>query len=547
MYISNDKSLISQNQVLSDNNTKNSENLELCNINNMTKPEIIIKYYKDKQSHINQVGYFRSTHNQIRKDKNTKKFKKINTTKYSTVLQEYADYNDYEYTCTGLNSHWREMVVIDSDDNSFGKVPLLYLKEANLEPNLQKVKKSNGHSQTYFLIEPYQLSSGRFVNGKYVETKYWDSWEKWKALTKMMNHSFGGDICYTGYNCQNPFYEDENTHTDCYHDLNKRYTFDELYDFMIKNFYSDVTNINLYLAAMRKKALARKSCSSKLLSNLDKQTKIIIKYLNTENTNKLPEGIVREIISETSKAFDRSINERIFVTTSKICKSFWMRDKLNYDNLEEISKTVFNNYMYEDNAEGYTTAEVIQRINNDVIQIIRMNDNNEMQWDKVGYTKKQREISLKIRQNKMNQKISRFKDILIELSSKDNISVFYKKNGSINLSELSKYAESRYYILFNEHLNIRVIEKYLKNILNSNPRILLNKTISDNNKQKYKIDENTEYKALTYADKQKIFSEYLKNPDSHMVSVRLHYSYSTVSRVVLQIKLSEIYAKRKVA
>lgn len=547
MYTGNNKSLISQNQVLSDNNTKNSENLELCNINNMTKPEIIIKYYKDKQSHINQVGYFRSTHNQIRKDKNTKKFKKINTSKYSTVLQEYADYSDYEYTCTGLNSHWREMVVIDSDDNSFGKVPLFYLKEANLEPNLQKVKKSNGHSQTYFLIEPYQLSSGRFVNGKYVETKYWDSWEKWKALTKMMNHSFGGDICYTGYNCQNPFYEDENTHTDCYRDLNKRYTFDELYDFMIKNFYSDVTNINLYLAAMRKKALARKSCSSKLLSNLDKQTKIIIKYLNTENTNKLPEGIVREIISETSKAFDRSINERIFVTTSKICKSFWMRDKLNYDNLEEISKTVFNNYMYEDNAEGYTTAEVIQRINNDVIQIIRMNDNNEMQWDKVGYTKKQREISLKVRQNKMNQKISRFKDILIELSGKDNISVFYKKNGNINLSELSKYAESRYYILFNEHLNIRVIEKYLKNILNSNPRILLNKQISDNNKQKYKIDENTEYKALTYADKQKIFSEYLKNPDSHMVSVRLHYSYSTVSRVVLQIKLSEIYAKRKVA
>lgn len=94
MYTDNNKSLISQNQVLSDNNTKNSENLELCNINNMTKPEIIIKYYKDKQSHINQVGYFRSTHNQIRKDKNTKKFKKINTTKYSTVLQEYADYNE---------------------------------------------------------------------------------------------------------------------------------------------------------------------------------------------------------------------------------------------------------------------------------------------------------------------------------------------------------------------------------------------------------------------------------------------------------------------
>ena len=57
-----------------------------------------------------------------------------------------------------------------------------------------------------------------------------------------------------------------------------------------------------------------------------------------------------------------------------------------------------------------------KRINNDVIQIIRMNDNNEMQWDKVGYTKKQREISLKVRQGKMNQKISRFKDILIELS-----------------------------------------------------------------------------------------------------------------------------------
>lgn len=185
----------------------------------------IIKTYKSEQSLMNQQGYFRLCYNQVRKDKSTTKFTKIKTAGYNSLLQEMYEYNNNEYICAGLNSFEREVVVVDNDDDSFGKTTMNSLNILGLVPHCQKVK-PNGHSQTYFFIEKYHIGSAGFLNGKYYENDNFENHEKWKRLTKMMNYLFDGDLGYTGYNCQNPLYINANVTS--YKNITKKYTFDEL-------------------------------------------------------------------------------------------------------------------------------------------------------------------------------------------------------------------------------------------------------------------------------------------------------------------------------
>jgi hypothetical protein len=100
----------------------------------------LIKTYKSEQSYLNQQGYFRTNTNLVRINKQSNKFIRVDTRIYSSLLQEMMDKHEYEYICAGRNSHIREVVVIDSDDTSFGKDTLNKLKAFGLEPHCQKIK-----------------------------------------------------------------------------------------------------------------------------------------------------------------------------------------------------------------------------------------------------------------------------------------------------------------------------------------------------------------------------------------------------------------------
>lgn len=409
----------------------------------------IYKYYKNEQSYLNQKGYFRLTHNQVRLNKETTKFTKIETSGiYTSLLQEMQDKNEYEYICAGLNSFEREVVVIDNDDETFGKSTLESLKALGLEPHCQKVK-PNGHSQTYFFIEKYKIGSAGFSNGKYYENDDFENHEKWKRLTKMMNYLFDGDLGYTGYNCQNPLYINANVTS--YRNINKLYTFDELYNFCLDKM-SNIDNLDLFLKKMR-----TISMSNKKHTKQNKDVDIVIIFKDKKEvriqstfsiiTNESLSNIDTEATMDYSiKQVDKSIDNQIFISTCCTCKSFWQSGKLDWNNFEYISKTAYNDYTDSYFAFDYTTEELINRIRNDVQQIIYNNTYGKMDWNKVGYTKKQRMLSLKIRKDMHQYKLHTILSIITNES----------------LSE-RKIAE-KYYEITKEKIGQATVHRILKEI-----------------------------------------------------------------------------------
>lgn len=374
----------------------------------------IIKTYKNEQSLLNQQGYFRLCYNQVRKDKSTTKFTKVKSIDYNSLLEEMYEYRDNEYICAGLNSFEREVVVIDNDDETFGQSTLNSLKKLGLVPHCQKVK-PNGHSQTYFFIEKYQIGAAGFQNGKYWEKDNFENHEKWKRLTKMMNYLFDGDLGFTGYNCQNPLYN--NAKVVSYKNITQKYTFDELYNFCLDKM-KDIDNLDEFLKKMRIYTKTKKT----IISNEDK-VKIIYKFKDKEinndishsstvNNNKCPnledidiEATVEATIDNSIKIVDRVIDTEIFVSCCQTCKSFYQSGKLDFANFDYISKTCYKDYTDSYFAAGYSTEELIGRIRNNVKQIIYNNIYGKMDWNKVGYTKKQRELSLQVRKDKHNNKL----------------------------------------------------------------------------------------------------------------------------------------------
>ena len=408
----------------------------------------IIKTYKSEQSLINQQGYFRLCYNQIRKDKSTTKFTKIKTAGYNSLLQEMYEYNDNEYICAGLNSFQREVVVIDNDDESFGKTTMNSLNILGLVPHCQKVK-SNGHSQTYFFIEKYHIGSAGFINGKYWENDNFENHEKWKRLTKMMNYLFDGDLGYTGYNCQNPLYINANVIS--YRNITKKYTFDELYNFCLDKM-SDIDNLDEFLRKMRKLTLSGK----KIHKDENDKIKIIYKFKDKDNqintstsiitNNSLSEIDVEATIDNAIQEVDRTINEQIFISCCQTCKSFYLSSNLSFNNYEYIAKTCYKDYTDSYFASGYSTEELINRIRANVRQIIYNNNVGKMQWNKVGYTKKQRELSLKIRKEKHTNKYNTILSIIT--------------NNSLSQRKIAE----KYYEITNEKISQSTVGIILKEI-----------------------------------------------------------------------------------
>ena len=348
------------------------------------------KTYKSKQSYLNQQGYCRTNTNLVRINKESNKFIRVDTTKYSSLLQEMMDKHEYEYICAGRNSHIREVVVIDSDDTSFGKNTLNKLKAFGLMPHCQKIK-NNGHSQTYFFIEPYQISAGTFTDHTYYETDFFENHNVWKRLTKMMNVLYAGDVCYTGFHCQNPLYDGANVVS--YKNVNQLYTVSQLYNHCIQ-YFEDPNNLDYYFSYLRKQALLTKGNKQKV----ENAQKTIIHFLEDTQSQVLPQSVVESVLDETINAYEDSIDKRIFIVCCQVAKSFKYHNALNANNFDIICRTAYQNFTKQDSADGYSCVDLIDRIRADIQQIIYFPSYN-LDWDKVGYTNEQRARSLETRRS----------------------------------------------------------------------------------------------------------------------------------------------------
>lgn len=438
-------------------------------IENKTIREV---YYKSRQAYDNQRGFFRAYFNQVRENKEAK-YKKVDTRKFNRLIEEMVYYNNMEYICAGLNSFEREVVVIDCDDEDRGEKTLKLLEIANLEPHLMKIK-PNGHSQFYFFIEKFYIGEARFKNGKYYENDFYDNHQKWKWLNRRINILFNGDVGYTGYNCQNPFFKNAEVYE--FRSLNNLYTVDELCDKvnqLLSNqeilHYVNETICKFYSERKTSTKTATKKILTKVHFLDEEEAERLAEESREELKRKLNELCankkitskeeVDELINEIEHISENSINKRIFVICSQICKSFWTRGLLHNKNyFDEIVDTCLSNWNYQDNALGYTFYQLKTRIMNDIYQIQHKDLHNTMLWEKVGYTNKQREFSLKTR--RINAVDKRKKVLKI---FNDNINTFksLNKSKSLSLNAICTLIKSMYKITYKDDISISSIRLYL--------------------------------------------------------------------------------------
>ena len=436
-------------------------------------------YYKSRQSYENKRGWFRSYFNQVRENKEAK-YKKVDTTKFTNLIYEMLHYENMEYICAGLNSFEREVVVIDCDDTDRGELTLKLLKEANLEPHMMKVKK-NGHSQFYFFVQKFYIGEGGFYNGKYYETDFYDNHQKWKWLNRKMNVLFNGDVGYTGYNCQNPFFKDAESYV--FRSLDELYTVDELCERVNELLSNPVileyVNETIYKFYSERKQNTK--ATQKILTKVHFLDEEEVERLAQESREELKRKLqeiaekkkitnneeINQLIDEIEHISSNFINKRIFVLCSQVCKSFWNRGLLhNEEYTDEIVNTCLSNWNYQDNALGYNFHELKTRIMNDVYYIQQRDLHNTMLWEKVGYTKKQRDISLKTRRMTMIMKKTRVMKIF-----NDNIDNFkaLSKVKSLTLNTVIKFIKANYKMIYNEDISVSSIRLYLikqyKNII----------------------------------------------------------------------------------
>ena len=429
-------------------------------------------YYKSRQSYENQKGYFRLHFNQVRENK-TSKYKKVCTEAFNFLIEEMKFYSKMEYICAGLNSFERECVVVDCDDTDSGAKSFRLMKEKNLFPHFIKIK-PNGHSQFFFFIEKFFIGTAGFNNGEYYEIDYTEQHEKWKWLTKRINLLFNGDAGYTGYNCQNPFFEDGEVIA--VKPLDELYTVDSLVN-EINGFLSDPVTLDYVNSELRKYYSERKQNSTekvkreiKKIHFLDEELREVLlqssqeelkqKLLELHSKKEIIEKI-DDVVEELLKLKQDSINKRIFVLVSQICKSFKIRGLLhNKKYFDEIVRTCLQNWFHQDNAVGYTFYQLKKRIQHDIYCIQVKDLNNEMQWDKVNYTDIQREKSLATRRKIMISKRKKVYKIF-----NDNTEKFNKAS----LDYVFNFIVSEYKRLYDESISYSTVRNYLikqyKNIL----------------------------------------------------------------------------------
>ena len=132
----------------------------------------------------------------------------------------------------------------------------------------------------------------------------------------------------------------------------------------------------------------------------DGTTDSLESFLEDTHSQVLPQTIVESVLDETINAYEDSIDKRIFIVCCQIAKSFKYHNALDADHFDIICRTAYQNFTKQDSADGYSCADLIERIRANIRQIIYFPSYN-LDWDKVGYTNEQRARSLETRRSQM--------------------------------------------------------------------------------------------------------------------------------------------------
>lgn len=420
---------------------------------------------KDKST--NQFAHLRTSgFKYYDKKAKTYKIRKVNTDLQPQVNEDYTslekffkDIHNLEYTCAGLNSYEREVLIIDCDDTDYGKGTREKLEKYGIEWDYQKIKSSNGHSQTgIWLDKPVMIYSSYYdgAEGRVVEEHYPEVHDMYKRVYNYLNFIANGDLMYTGFNCQNPYFEAEYTHTEWNTKKKERHTL-EWYDQKLKSIVSSAEFLKAHeeAYAQKKKPVRKLQKAKELIEETFVKGK---DETDEEFDQRKREAYAVEVIA-IEKQGNKSVNYTILQEVQRAMKyclehntPFTLRMATSrvdylYHRAEAMSAKFAAEKNYDkarafDMFEGYTLDEALSRAMNDYHQLIQ-GKLKKTDLSKIGYNPLQRNLSEEVRNIKMMTKAVRVLDIA--------------KSGDLSERQISaKYEE-----LYGEPIHKTTVRRYL--------------------------------------------------------------------------------------
>lgn len=387
-------------------------------INSVASEESLAKkehrFYKSRQSFNNREVYRKANTMPCAANKNDKR-KSVTTSKYSDIREFYKEYSEYKYVAAGLNSTVRQYIVIDIDDSdrTSDEIAREIEKIIGKKPNVIKVNPLNGHKQAGLFLDCQIVVKHIEIDDLgYATLTNTTSHNDYLNLVRALNSAIpGGDVCYTGYVCQNPYNDPENTIT--YHDelFNPDVLLVQLKHYFIGECCSELSNKD-------KRLMLKAFDSGEWWKDRKRRQKSIEKIVKKDNFYKDEEdckinAIMKkldkcidsiQLLNEKGYGYKNSYDKKYFVLTSQVLKRWKLQASKDIEDKNELithlKKNIHNmvNEVKENiiidcpEGTGYTSLEETNRITSDFYQLIGNYDN--IVWDKISYTPKARMMSL---------------------------------------------------------------------------------------------------------------------------------------------------------
>ena len=306
------------------------------------------------------------------------------------------------YISAGRNSLSRNVLVADVDDPSWTSERIKAELEAKgLKPSYVREHLSNGHKQVGFLFNEIQIKKAVRREGKPLSLERIDgNFQAYTAAYRALNSIIlPGDPGYTGYNCQNPFYESGEWKTEWIDAEPKEF----------KGLFAEIAEAaqsgKPRPAAKKKESPSKPSKSEPVfLDELESEIEALERRLSA-----ISERIEKKLLhSQEKNKYDNSYDKLYFVTCTQVANRWRKMEKLSERFVPLMAEEALANMDYL-GPTGYSDSEAKGRVLHDLNQILKdaKSESPAVDWSSVGWTPLQRALSLKSRKDSKISKIER--------------------------------------------------------------------------------------------------------------------------------------------
>lgn len=412
--------------------------------------------YKSKQSFINQDIHRKSNYIPVSNNKDEKK-SFVNTKNYESLRECMQENSQWNYMAAGKNSLTRELFAIECDEpwrTSIEEVVEKWEEIFGFQPTYCREHITNGHYQIgLFLEKPIEVYKiKKTENNLYLEEQELYH-KRWLTATRLAAYIFNTDIAYNGFNMQNPYCEKEGYKATFYpfsQTVEFEFVYKKLMSYAIKAYGENLKKLSANPNLMTEYEI-QDLIEHNALWTTDSSYYSKKNIMFEDSHNKKIESLNNKLnaLKNTSKnhtAYDNSYDKKIFVTTTQVVnrwrkclekknKKYTKADLIKWcnSNDEIIVNEVMENINTQYGYTGYTHTELRNRIVYDV-KCLLYKDTTD--WNKVGFTYIQNQLSLSVRKQTKSYKMKHIVLVLSTLS--DNLYALSIRKLSIIVSDKLK-------------------------------------------------------------------------------------------------------------